>query len=62
MYTAASDVGYNLLQILFCSGLSQIDLEIHVPVISIIFVLVVLLFARYLQEDQKLKREHDLII
>ena len=60
--TAASDVGYNLLQILLCSGLSQIDLEIHVPVISIIFVLVVLLFARYLQEDQKLKREHDLII
>lgn len=60
--TAAADAGFNLLQVLFCSGLSQIDLVIHVPVISIIFVLAALLFARYLQEDQKLKREHDLII
>lgn len=60
--TAAADVGFNLLQVLFCSSLSQMDLVIHVPVISIIFVLAALLFARYLQEDQKLKREHDLII
>ncbi len=60
--TVAADVGFNLLQVLFCSSLTQMDLVLHVPVISIIFVLAALLFARYLQEDQKLKREHDLII
>lgn len=60
--TAAADVAFNVLQVFFCGRLYQTDLVIHVPVISIIFVLAALLFARYVHEDQKLKQEHDLII
>lgn len=60
--TAAADVAFNVLQVLFHGSLYQMDIEIHVPVISIVFVLAILLFARYMHEDQKLKQEHDLII
>lgn len=60
--TAGADVVFNVLQILFCGRISQMDIVIHVPVISIIFVLAALLSARYIHEAQKLKQEHDLII
>lgn len=60
--TVALDVTFNVLQVFLRRSLCQMDLVIHVPVISIVFVLAVLLFARYVREDQKLKREHDLII
>lgn len=60
--TAAVDVAFNVLQVLFHASLYQMDIVIHVPVFSIVFVLAVLLFARYMHEDQKLKQEHDLII
>lgn len=60
--TVTADVAFNVLQVLFHSRLYQMDIVIHVPVVSIVFVLAVLLFARYVHEDQKLKQEHDLII
>lgn len=60
--TATVDVAFNVLQVLFHASLYQMDIVIHVPVFSIVFVLAVLLFARYMHEDQKLKQEHDLII
>lgn len=60
--TAGADVVFNVLQVLFGASLDQMDIVIHVPVISILFVLAVLLSARYIHEAQKLKQEHDLII
>lgn len=60
--TVIADVAFNVLQVVFRASLWQMDLVIHVPVISIVFVLVVLLSARYVHEDQKLKQDHDLII
>ncbi len=60
--TAGADVMFNVLQVLFGAGLYRMDLVIHVPVLSILFVLAALLSARYIREAQKLKKEHDLII
>lgn len=60
--TAGADVIFNVLQVLFRGSLSRMDIVIHVPVISILFVLAALLSARYIHEAQKLKQEHDLII
>lgn len=60
--TVALDVVFNVLQVFFRRRLYQMDLAVHVPVLSIIFVLAVLLFARFIHEDQKLKQDHDLII
>lgn len=60
--TVSADVVFNVLQVLFRASLYQVDLTIHVPVLSIVFVLAVLLLARYVHEDQKLKQDHDLII
>lgn len=60
--TAGADVMFNVLQVLFGAGLYRMDLVIHVPVLSILFVLAALLSARYIHEAQKLKKEHDLII
>lgn len=60
--TILADVGFNILQLLFHRSLYQVDLEIAIPVVSIIFVLAMLLFARYMREDQKLKQDHDLFI
>lgn len=60
--TVIADVVFNVLQVVFRTSLWQMDLVIHVPVISIVFVLAVLLSARYVHEDQKLKQDHDLII
>ncbi len=60
--TVIADVVFNVLQVVFRASLSQMDLVIQMPVISIAFVLAMLLFARYMHEDQKLKQDHDLII
>lgn len=38
------------------------NVTVAVPVVSVIFVLAVLLLARYIQEDQKLKQDNDLFI
>lgn len=60
--TVMANAVFNLLQCLFCGSLSDVSIVIRLPVVSIIFVLAVLLFSRYLCEEQKLKQEHDLII
>lgn len=60
--TVSADVVFNILQMIFHERLYQTDIVIRVPVISIVFVLAVLLFARYVREDQKLKQENDLFI
>lgn len=62
VFTVGAEVVFNLLQLVFRSRLYKMDIMIHVPVLSIIFVLAALLFARYVQEEQQLKREHDLFI
>lgn len=60
--TAGADVAFNLLQLLFHNRLYQIDIVIHIPVLSMVFVFAVLLVAKYVQENQKLKQDNDLFI
>ena len=60
--TVAADAVFNILQCLFCGRLDKTDIVIHIPVLSVVFVLAALLLAQYLREDQKLKQEQDLII
>ena len=60
--TAAASVLFNILQFAFGSRLYQVNVMVVVPVVSVIFVLAVLMLARYIQEDQKLKQDNDLFI
>lgn len=60
--TVGSEVIFNLLQLVFHNSLYKVDIVINVPVTSVVFVLAALLFARYVQEDQKLKQYNDLFI
>lgn len=60
--TAAASVLFNILQFAFGSRLYQVNVTVVVPVVSVIFVLAILLLARYIQEDQKLKQDNDLFI
>lgn len=60
--TVGADMGFNLLQFLFQGFIYRVDIVIRIPVISIVFVLAVFLFARYMREEQKLKQENDLFV
>jgi len=57
-----SGVSLNLLQLLFARTLRTIDSSLSVPVLSVLFVLAVLLFARQISENRSLKGENDLFI
>lgn len=60
--TVIVQIAVNILQILFYKMLYQINLTITIPLLSILFVMVALLYAKYLKEDQKLKQENDLFV
>lgn len=57
-----SAVSLNLLQLIFASALRIIDSELSIPVISVLFVLAGLLFARMVSENRRLKGDNDLFI
>lgn len=57
-----SAVSLNLLQLIFARSLRVIDSELSIPVISVLFVLAVLLFARLVSENRRLKGDNDLFI
>lgn len=60
--TVISGAGFNLLQMIGRRWMAQIDIVIVIPVFSVVFVLAVMLFARYIRENQKLKRDNELFI
>lgn len=57
-----SNLGYNLLQLVFIRKLFVTDSTILMPVFSIAFLLAALLFAQYIRETRQLKEDHDMII
>ncbi len=57
-----SAVLLNLLQLIFARALRIIDSELSIPVISVLFVLASLLFARLVSENRRLKDDNDLFI
>lgn len=60
--TIVADVGFNLLQLFFQNQLYQMDYVVNIPVFSLAFVMAIQLFARYIREMQRLKKDNDLFI
>lgn len=52
----------NLMQIALAHTLYQVNVEVNIPIFSILFFLVIHLIARYIEENQKLKLDNDLFI
>ena len=57
-----TNVGFNLLQMLFADSLLIIDGFLYLPLFSVAFVLAALLLARFLAENRQLKQDNDLFI
>lgn len=57
-----TNIGFTVLQLAFAGVLRNIDSTLNLPVISILFVLAALLFARIAAENRSLKQDSDLII
>ncbi len=55
-----SNIGFNVLQLVFAGALRTIESSLSIPVISVAFVLAVLLFARVVAENRRLKGDNDL--
>lgn len=60
--SATSSFIFNILQLLLQRILYKTNFSVELPVFSLVFVLAILLFARYFQEYQRLKQDHDLFI
>ena len=60
--TIVTDVGFNLLQLFFQNQLYQMDYVVNIPVFSLAFVLAIQMFAGYIREMQRLKKDNDLFI
>jgi len=60
--TVLSNIGYNILQLLFINKISVANSTVRIPVFSIVFLLAALLLAQYTKENKKLKEDNDMII
>ena len=57
-----SEVIVNVGQLLFSNQLYQINVMVNIPIFSILFLLVIHVMARYIEENQKLKKDNELFI
>ena len=57
-----TNIGFNLLQLLFAKMLVTLNVSVSIPVFSIAFVLVALLLTRFIAENKQLKDENDAFI
>ena len=55
-------LAFDLLQIAVLGSLAQVSIIVFLPVLSIAFVLFSLLLARFIEENQRLKKDNDLFI
>lgn len=60
--SAAATAAVNAVQVAFAKRLSNIAVSVDIPVVSIAFALLVLLLARLVVENGKLKADNDLFI
>lgn len=60
--TVLSNMGFNLLQLLFARSLLVISGSLEIPVFSIVFVLSTLLLTRFITENKQLKDDNDLFV
>lgn len=57
-----AEVALNIGQLLFAEILYQIHIAVNIPIFSILFLLVIHVMARYIEENQRLKKDNDLFI
>lgn len=57
-----SNVIFNVAQLIFRNALYQIQIDINIPVFSILFIMAILVMARFVRENQKLKQDNELFI
>lgn len=57
-----SNTAFNLIQILFAAKIRVLSSMINIPLISLIFVLCLLLFARMVSKNKEIKSDNDLFI
>ncbi|MBE5960676.1 MAG: hypothetical protein E7256_04720 [Lachnospiraceae bacterium] len=57
-----SNIGFNIIQILFASKIRNVNSTLSIPLISLIFVLCLLLFARIMAQSREIKHDNDLFI
>ena len=60
--TAASTTILNVLQLLLSKFLSNISVNIEIPVVSLAFILLILILSRLIVENRKLQSDNDLFI
>ncbi|MDR0952306.1 MAG: hypothetical protein LBM18_05225 [Oscillospiraceae bacterium] len=60
--TTLTNIGFNLLQLLFAGSLRMVNGSVQVPVFSILFVLAALLLTRFFIDGKALKDENDSFI
>lgn len=60
--TVLSNIGFNLLQLLFLKSLAVVSSSVQIPVFSIAFVLAALLLTRFVAENKQLKDDNDMFI
>lgn len=57
-----SGVMFNFAQMLFSNQLYQMNIVVNIPLFSILFMLVIHLLAKYIEENQRLKEDNELFI
>lgn len=60
--TILTNVGFNLLNLLFIKRLLVVDHVVQIPLFSILFTLAALLLAQFIRENKRLKDDNDLFI
>lgn len=61
-FSVLSNIGFNLLQLLFAKTLRVVNGSVQIPLLSITFVMAVLLLARFIGENKQLKDDNDMFI
>ena len=60
--TMGLNMGYAVLQVVFRNMLYEMNMDLTVPLASIVLVLAVMLISKYMRETQKMKEELDMFI
>lgn len=57
-----TSMSFNFLQIFFLSQLYKVDIVINIPIFTVLFLLIVHIMAKYIEENQRLKEDNELFI
>lgn len=60
--TILANIGFNLLQLVFAKRLNVVSGIVELPLLSLAFVLALLLLARFIGENKRLREDNDLFI